>query len=94
METVASRKKIPQSQASSVIFYEDGTYSSGFKEGVIVNKGRWDYDPQTHMLLISSGTNQASSRVLKLTADELILAEYTLMNNEIMDSIVVTYRRS
>ena len=93
METTRARVKVPEEQAPTIAFDENGTFSYGVKNGAIVNKGKWDFDANTHMLHMSIGKDKGPSRVLKLSGKELILVEYMSINDEILDSTVMTYEK-
>jgi hypothetical protein len=93
METTGSRTKVPEEQVSDIVFNKNGTYSSGVKNGVITNKGEWNYEPKTQMLYIDTGKEKGPERILKLTRTELIMAEFLLLNEKIVDSVVVTYKK-
>lgn len=92
-ETVDSRIQVPAEQISRTVYIKDGSFTSGLKNGVIVRKGEWAYDPETKMLQISQGGQTGSIRVVKLTGKELITAEYTLFDDVIRDSLIVTYQK-
>ena len=94
METAGSREKVPEETAIAISFDNNGTYSSAVKKGIIKQKGKWTYDPHLHTLNIYGGEGKAASRILKLNPDELVLSEYTTINGEIKDSIVVTYKKN
>ena len=93
METASARVKVPEEQATTIFFDKNGTFSIGVKNGVIATKGEWDFDANTHMLYMGKGKEKNPARILKLTGNELILVEYTSIDDEILDSTVMTYKK-
>jgi hypothetical protein len=93
IENIGSRNKVPESMVSEIDLQENGSYTVGVKNGTIKRSGKWSYEPTTHMLTITIGSESASSRILQLTKKKLISSEYTTFNNVIRDSTVVTYKR-
>ena len=93
MENRVGRSKVPESMVMHVVFNENGTYTTGVKSGVIKQSGEWSYNPKTQMLNIGRENVNSSSRIIKLTRNELISSEYTTSNDVIMDSTVITYKR-
>jgi len=93
MENVGSRNKVSESMVSEMDLKENGTYTLGVKNGTVKRSGKWSYDPTTHMLTITIGSESASFRILELTKNKLVSSEYTTFNNVIRDSTVVTYKR-
>ena len=93
MESAGSRIKVPESQISHILFYKNGTYTTGVKDGLIKQTGEWSYDSNSQMLNMGKGTRKSSSRILKLTGKQFAISQYTIFNDVIMDSIVMTYRK-
>ena len=93
METIGSRSKIPESQVAHIQYHTDGSYIVGIKNGVIRSKGKWSYEPKEQFIRKHTENGEYSSRILKLTSSELVLAEYTLMNDEVVDSLVTSFRK-
>ena len=94
MEMRGARVKVPEEQATSLLFNENGTISTGVKNGVLVDKGEWDYDPKTHILTMGPEKEKGLSKILKLSGHELILLSYMSMNDEIVDSTVMTFNKT
>ena len=93
METRGNRIKVPESMVTHLALNDNGTFTTGVKNGVIKQEGKWIYDAQTQMLIMSRGTDKSATRILKLTSRELISSEYLTLNDEIMDSTILTYKR-
>lgn len=93
MEVRGSRIEIPDAQKTTTVFNSDGTSSSKAKGGVIETKSEWSYDPGRKRLLMGAGENKSEERIYKLTKNELILVTYLSVNDQIMDSTVLTYKR-
>jgi len=92
MEIRSTRTKVPENQISQIMLNENGTYSSGVKDGEIKQKGSWNYDVTTNMLGMDNEPKK-QSRILKLTNKELILSQYFYLNDEIMDSTISTFKK-
>jgi hypothetical protein len=92
-EMIGSRSKIPESQVAHIQYNSDGTYSAGIKNGVLKSKGKWSYEPKEQLIKRHTENGEYSSRILKLTSSELVLAEYTLMNDEVVDSLLTSFRK-
>jgi hypothetical protein len=93
METQGSRAKVPEAQISQIEFKANGTFTSHVKGGVINHNGNWLYDPGSQVLFVGEGESKEPSHILKLTDKEMIMTQYIRMNNEIMDSVVVTFTK-
>ena len=93
METGGMRMKVPETQITRTEFLKDGTFRSQLINGAIITKGKWDYDPETNSLYHGEGDRKGSPKVLKLTGNELICATYRLFDDEIIDSVIMTYRK-
>jgi hypothetical protein len=93
METRGTRNKIPENMVTHFIINGDGTYTSGVKDGVLKQSGKWSYDPKMQMLAISVENESGPMRIIKLTNEELISAEYMSSNDVIIDSTFVTYKK-
>jgi hypothetical protein len=93
IETMGNRGKVPDAQIQVVSFNENGTFSAGAKDGMIKHNGKWNYDRNSHILYMGEGDEKGPAKILKLTDKELIDAEYIIMNDKIVDSIVMTYNK-
>ena len=93
IETMGNRGKVPDTQVQVITIREDGTFSAGAKNGMIMQNGKWTYDPKKQMIYMGVGDEKGPSKINKLTDKELIITGYILSNGQIMDSIVMTYNK-
>lgn len=93
METENLRNKIPEGMVIQIELSSNGDYISGVKNGKLTKKGTWDYDAGNHILTYTTPGGKFPSRIINLTQKELVIAEYTMLNDQIYDSTIFTYKK-
>jgi transcription antitermination factor NusG len=93
METRGSRIKVPEENIDHVTFHNNGRYTTKLKDGVIEQTGNLSYDSKTKLLNLTQVENSGVERLHKLTANEMIVAGYLVLNDEIVDSTIMTYKK-
>jgi hypothetical protein len=93
METSGGRLQVPDERKIVVTFEESGVYDARFKGGVIANSGNWSYNPRSQQLNKTSRGVTYGQRILSLTDKDLLLNDYTFLNDKVVDSAVETYKK-
>lgn len=93
LETSASRMEVPKEMVTVINYEANGTYDARKKGGMIANTGNWSYNPKTHQLNNSSKGAAFSQRIVSLTDKELVITNYTVSNDQVVDSTIETYKK-
>jgi hypothetical protein len=89
------RAPVKDEMKSVTKYNPDGTYTTKVENGIVEKKYKWSYDPSTRWMRVISNEGQTGkSRILKLTGEELITADYMYSNDQLTDSIITTYIRN